>query len=121
MRLRWRMPPGKHGYASVAAHNVSPTAPSSRSFHVAAPIPVCWPWKMRFRSVPASAETSQLRWGARSEEHTSELPSLMRISYAVFCLKTKRKDNSRSVILFYHTKHKYITNHKSSSNQNKVK
>src|SRR3546814_10881413 len=28
---------------------------------------------------------------ARSEEHTSELPSLMRISYAVFCL-TKHKD-----------------------------
>src|SRR3546814_4485648 len=27
--------------------------------------------------------------GARSEEHTSELQSLMRISYAVFCLKTK--------------------------------
>src|SRR3546814_964894 len=26
---------------------------------------------------------------ARSEEHTSELPSLLRISYAVFCLKTK--------------------------------
>src|SRR3546814_2226787 len=26
----------------------------------------------------------------RSEEHTSELPSLMRISYAVFCLKKKR-------------------------------
>src|SRR3546814_7770312 len=29
----------------------------------------------------------------RSEEHTSELPSLMRISYAVFCLK-KKKDNT---------------------------
>src|SRR3546814_5380594 len=27
--------------------------------------------------------------GVRSEEHTSELPSLMRISYAVFCLKHK--------------------------------
>src|SRR3546814_3801411 len=26
----------------------------------------------------------------RSEEHTSELPALMRISYAVFCLKTKK-------------------------------
>src|SRR3546814_7117426 len=26
-------------------------------------------------------------WGKRSEEHTSELQSLMRISYAVFCLK----------------------------------
>src|SRR3546814_1712822 len=29
----------------------------------------------------------------RSEEHTSELQSLMRISYAVFCLKTKKKTN----------------------------
>src|SRR3546814_8040809 len=29
----------------------------------------------------------------RSEEHTSELQSLMRISYAVFCLKKKRKPN----------------------------
>src|SRR3546814_6245221 len=29
------------------------------------------------------------RGGARSEEHTSELQSLMRISYAVFCLKKK--------------------------------
>src|SRR3546814_6547040 len=29
----------------------------------------------------------------RSEEHTSELQSLMRISYAVFCLKTKNKKN----------------------------
>src|SRR3546814_3908558 len=31
------------------------------------------------------------RRGLRSEEHTSELQSLMRISYAVFCLKKKRK------------------------------
>src|SRR3546814_2467521 len=30
---------------------------------------------------------------ARSEEHTSELQSLMRISYAVFCLKKKKKPN----------------------------
>src|SRR3546814_1070683 len=30
--------------------------------------------------------------GRRSEEHTSELQSLMRISYAVFCLKKKKKD-----------------------------
>src|SRR3546814_10708764 len=30
---------------------------------------------------------------ARSEEHTSELQSLMRISYAVFCLKKKNKQN----------------------------
>src|SRR3546814_8476461 len=32
---------------------------------------------------------------ARSEEHTSELQSLMRISYAVFCLKKKNKQNNK--------------------------
>src|SRR3546814_4481256 len=31
----------------------------------------------------------------RSEEHTSELQSLMRISYAVFCLKKKKKNTPR--------------------------
>src|SRR3546814_1269008 len=31
--------------------------------------------------------------GDRSEEHTSELQSLMRISYAVFCLKKKKNNN----------------------------
>src|SRR3546814_5856243 len=31
---------------------------------------------------------------ARSEEHTSELQSLMRISYAVFCLKKKKYENA---------------------------
>src|SRR3546814_9965036 len=37
----------------------------------------------------------------RSEEHTSELQSLMRISYAVFCLKKKRKNKTR---ILNHTK-----------------
>src|SRR3546814_3549211 len=32
----------------------------------------------------------------RSEEHTSELQSLMRISYAVFCLKKKKSNDSKS-------------------------
>src|SRR3546814_5751918 len=32
----------------------------------------------------------------RSEEHTSELQSLMRISYAVFCLKKKKRHNNTS-------------------------
>src|SRR3546814_20980083 len=31
----------------------------------------------------------------RSEEHTSELQSLMRISYAVFCLKKKKKNRNK--------------------------
>src|SRR3546814_10352807 len=35
---------------------------------------------------------------SRSEEHTSELQSLMRISYAVFCLKKKKKTINRNQI-----------------------
>src|SRR3546814_5846360 len=35
----------------------------------------------------------QIRSDVRSEEHTSELPSLMRNSYAVFCLKKKTQNN----------------------------
>src|SRR3546814_6559836 len=34
------------------------------------------------------------REGGRSEEHTSELQSLMRISYAVFCLKKKKNEQN---------------------------
>src|SRR3546814_1029170 len=43
-------------------------------------------------TTPERLETlcSQVQ-GYRSEEHTSELQSLMRISYAVFCLKKKKK------------------------------
>src|SRR3546814_9080570 len=40
---------------------------------------------------PAKAQTDV--W-ARSEEHTSELQSLMRISYAVLCLKKKQNTNT---------------------------
>src|SRR3546814_5104271 len=35
------------------------------------------------------------RLATRSEEHTSELQSLMRISYAVFCLKKKKKKQTQ--------------------------
>src|SRR3546814_2905017 len=40
-------------------------------------------------AVAGSGGLSRLWGGERSEEHTSELQSLMRISYAVFCLKKK--------------------------------
>src|SRR3546814_9705251 len=57
-------------------------------------------------AVPSSEEFCALRVRkvCRSEEHTSELQSLMRISYAVFCLKKKKKQN-------HITRHTYaITN-----------
>src|SRR3546814_2046720 len=42
------------------------------------------------RRLPGAAQDPD-REDPRSEEHTSELQSLMRISYAVFCLKKKKK------------------------------
>src|SRR3546814_8203247 len=42
--------------------------------------------------VTRAGGVAALRTG-RSEEHTSELQSLMRISYAVFCLKKKKKED----------------------------
>src|SRR3546814_7269824 len=45
----------------------------------------------------------------RSEEHTSELQSLMRISYAVFCLKTKKQISPSTASTHqYDHKHSYI-------------
>src|SRR3546814_8306150 len=44
----------------------------------------------------------------RSEEHTSELQSLMRISYAVFCLKQQKKQ-TRTQLTNVYTTHQYCT------------
>src|SRR3546814_3810098 len=51
------------------------------------------------RPVPEGRQLLHRIEGARekrSEEHTSELQSLMRISYAVFCLKKKKKKETRT-------------------------
>src|SRR3546814_6790564 len=52
-------------------------------------------WQHRFYLMKASA-LCRAAAGCRSEEHTSELQSLMRISYAVFCLK-KNKNQERII------------------------
>src|SRR3546814_5515331 len=48
------------------------------------------------RHPPHEIATVGLTGEQRSEEHTSELQSLMRISYSVFCLKKKKKTTSQS-------------------------
>src|SRR3546814_6285680 len=51
--------------------------------------------EVRLLHQPVGDAPQQLRLRpARSEEHTSELQSLMRISYAVFCLKKKKKKHN---------------------------
>src|SRR3546814_9039428 len=67
----------------------------------------------RARASGGAAEPGARRTGVRachfplrSEEHTSELQSLMRISYAVFCLKKKKTTNN---ILQYYSHNHYQT------------
>src|SRR3546814_3235034 len=47
---------------------------------------------------PDHGEGKAPKLASRSEEHTSELQSIMRISYAVFCLKKKKKNNTSQTI-----------------------
>src|SRR3546814_5418173 len=47
----------------------------------------------RLRAVRLAFDSARSRSVNRSEEHTSELQSLMRISYAVFCLKQKKTNH----------------------------
>src|SRR3546814_4493784 len=48
---------------------------------------------------------------SRSEEHTSELQSLMRISYAVFCLKKKNSQQTKENIINIQQRKTYISTH----------
>src|SRR3546814_7460616 len=51
----------------------------------------------RARRTRRTSYTSSAPSSSRSEEHTSELQSLMRISYAVFCLKKQKKRYTRQL------------------------
>src|SRR3546814_5826514 len=76
------------GLIAVAAASPASAVRYSGDHHHIAPLYYFW---------------RQLAWVAislpvmRSEEHTSELQSLMRISYAVFCLKKKKKIHSTNI------------------------
>src|SRR3546814_7846581 len=75
--------------AAVEIHPISMTAaentPASNAWLIAIGVPIRVIWTKRGQSL------RHHRPSRRSEEHTSELQSLMRISYAVFCLKKKKK------------------------------
>src|SRR3546814_1852358 len=77
---------------------VTPQRPSVRT----TPLELCLVSLVRERCWPLAGPSTAMFvsgiWLAscRSEEHTSELQSLMRISYAVFCLKKKKKITTRT-------------------------
>src|SRR3546814_5737967 len=75
------------GAAAAAAGAASTSAKRRPSFATqATPVAAC----------ARSSITKVDPAGDRSEEHTSELQSLMRISYAVFCLKKKKKKRNKT-------------------------
>src|SRR3546814_9440456 len=90
--------PGRTGTVTVPPRATSGVGHGTRHpstpHHCGAPSP-----DDTVRVMPAGSERSPsvavpsvtAYWKVRSEEHTSELQSLMRLSYAVFCLKKKYK------------------------------
>src|SRR3546814_3695649 len=79
------------GEGELAATLASPRAGSGQASHgaLADHIP------LKLRQCGKNAEHHPARW-RRSEEHTSELQSLMRISYAVFCLQKKNTNQLKT-------------------------
>src|SRR3546814_5608634 len=55
----------------------------------------------------------------RSEEHTSELQSLMRISYAVFCLKKKNTLNLIPTLIIPHITNQHVRHYNANNLHNK--
>src|SRR3546814_1883669 len=56
----------------------------------------------------------------RSEEHTSELQSLMRISYAVFCLKKKKKINTHYITISMQVQRSQMKKYKKRHTENMI-
>src|SRR3546814_4120877 len=90
MAIRRRCEPWRQPAIWVRQVQGSPSGAHSRS-------PACAPGRVRARpgsAAPPARDCAKPLRNGRSEEHTSELQSLMRISYAVFCLKKKKQQQT---------------------------
>src|SRR3546814_3683090 len=99
-----RRPPAASEHSSTRVHGCSRTASSSKSkcLHKGQQHRAARKLNFLLRDGRTSAAWRRLLAAQRSEEHTSELQSLMRISYAVFCLKKK---NTQSLHAFIEQPH----------------
>src|SRR3546814_9453510 len=92
------MPPNSPAMPVPSSHRFCLSAVQARS--------------IRPSTLPSETDKRALvRAMVRSEEHTSELQSLMRISYAVFCLKKKKKLRSNGHYQRTQGTHKNSSNH----------
>src|SRR3546814_2065322 len=87
-----------HGYATTAAWQAATGMTNPTRYEV-------YRWELSSGSLGTRAVGSLYSYKApiRSEEHTSELQSLMRISYAVFCLKKKTSTTISNQTVHYTT------------------
>src|SRR3546814_4525453 len=77
-------------------HRSKPEHRRKRMIHRRGACPISWSRHKSARKTSNRCRSPLRRFppnGFRSEEHTSELQSLMRISYAVLCLKKKKKQH----------------------------
>src|SRR3546814_2840936 len=86
---KWSGPPQKGGPWLICGTGTQPASFRHNDLlagRLASSRPVAWQGRAERRRPPLRQSN---KFAVRSEEHTSELQSLMRISYAVFCLKKK--------------------------------
>src|SRR3546814_10319885 len=104
-------------YTTLFRSRTRSAAAAARTAGRACTAPLARP-RGRRRTADPRCDTGDCR-GRRSEEHTSELQSLMRISYAVFCLKKKKnKKLSQTSKCTYISKHRSYTDIKLRIEQN---
>src|SRR3546814_8678992 len=100
---------------SSTGRTISPTSASTRDCSAPSTYRRCRPTSRSHRIstfAPAFHAEPRSRLTTRSEEHTSELQSLMRISYAVFCLKKKiHKEHRNTTRIHNKANYKTKTNH----------
>src|SRR3546814_10443060 len=124
----------RHSYSVPAAFLISLSRSPSRTYKA---LSVTSSWTAPCAALPIASpivlHVKTSRWPeplpvmARSEEHTSELQSLMRISYAVFCLKKKNQTNyikneydSTSCPTHSHKHNQHQQNHYLHMRQNQI-
>src|SRR3546814_10451694 len=90
-------------YALGDAHMLIVTSDRLSAFDVILPQPI--PGKGAVLTAVSNFWMARFTQLLRSEDHTSELQSLMRISYAVFCLKKKKHKHQVNQLRHKNTKH----------------
>src|SRR3546814_6678800 len=83
------------------------SSPPTNARSASCPAISTWPAASGWYRARARLHTKRWRRPRRSEEHTSELQSLMRISYAVFCLQKKKNKKKHTISQIHIYTHKH--------------